>query len=397
MLPTLVPVLCCAAVGTAVASWATESAGQPPRRYGGRTLTEWREQFKVLDPRSDAARQAVPGLVAIIRDPEVEWFTRRQAALALGRIGRPAASAVPSLAALLEGDDPDPTVLGWACQALALFGPEAASATPVLLSIARDSERPLDQRAAALEALSAIGPADSRVIPALIGLLSEPGPQSAALRGLTADSLAVIGPAAAPAVPALLRAAGDPDEMVRGKVFAALGAMRSQAEPAIAALLEALVIDESAAVRDAAAESLARIGHAAVPPLTGILDQDDPEVRWRAAQSLGRIGRRAAPAQEALRRLFKDRDPRVRLYAAEACWKIAADAPRVLPVILEGLAADRRDLRMQAFRLLVSMGPPAADAKPALQRLLDDPRPHVRTAAASALRQLAAFEAAESP
>lgn len=377
-----------------IASAATAVAVAPPqeRRYDGRSLAEWRKQFQVLDPHSVAGRRAVPGLLAIVQDGEVEWFTRRQAALTLGRIGRPAKAAVPVLVGFLAADDCDETTLAWACKALALFGSEAASATPVLIHIAGDVKRPTVQRAAALEALAMIGTADGRVVPVLIELLSESGSDSAAIRGMTADALALIGPAAAPAIPALMRAAGDADELVRGKTLAALGAMRQHAEPALPLLLEALAVDESAAVRDAAGEALAAIGPAALPFLLKFLEEADAELRGRAASTLGRMGRQAVAAIRPLHTALGDSDPAVRLSAAEAVWRISSDAEAVLPVLLAGLTAEEREVRMRAYRLLVGMGPAAAPATPQLQKLAGDPRPSVRTAAVNALRELVEAE-----
>ena len=49
--------------------------------------------MKSLDFQSPEAAVEVPGLIEIVENEAVPWFTRRQAALTLGRIGEPAASA----------------------------------------------------------------------------------------------------------------------------------------------------------------------------------------------------------------------------------------------------------------------------------------------------------------
>ena len=56
------------------------------------TLDQWRSRMKELDPNSPASAAAVPGLLEIVSDVDAPWFTRRQAALTLGRMGTPAAA-----------------------------------------------------------------------------------------------------------------------------------------------------------------------------------------------------------------------------------------------------------------------------------------------------------------
>ena len=89
------------------------------------------------------------------------------------------------------------------------------------------------------------------------------------------------------AVQALVEALNDPEERVRFMAAAALGKVGPTAEPAVPALLEAL---EDKAAGNAAADSLARIGLAAVPGLLDALARGRESVSLRAARALTRIG-----------------------------------------------------------------------------------------------------------
>ena len=378
------------------------------RRYDGLTLDAWREQIKTLDPASPLAAEAVPGLIQIVKDPEAPWYARRQAALTLGRIGAPAARAVPVLIGLLNEQagkarvDADPsanplpssdrpreaeTTSLWATRALALFGPQAKAAAPLLVQRAKDPARAEPERRAALDALARIGPSHPLVVPSLIEILRS-ADQEAEFRALAAEAIGAVGPGASSALPALIRALHERSEPVRRKAAQALGAIGRRAEPAIPALAELLVFDPAPAVRDRAADAMAKIGAPAVAILTGLLRDTDPQTRRRAAGALGSIGPEAKPAVPALRKSLNDENASVRISAAESLWKITTDARLVLPPLLTELQNSDRQVRIRAYRLLLAMG---SDAKPAAARLkemLNDERPYVRQVAAEALKKL---------
>ncbi|MEX0701117.1 MAG: HEAT repeat domain-containing protein [Planctomycetales bacterium] len=372
------------------------------RRYAGRTLDEWRGTMKDLAPADPASAVHVPGLIALVRDPEIPAVTRRQAALTLGRIGPRAADAVPLLIELLSGDsgtnhDPDLATATWAAKALALFGPEARAAAPVLVRLHRDGWRTIGERATAIEALGRIGAAHPAVLPALIETLSAPPSgadrdalrTAAEFRGLAAEALGSIGPPASAAVPALVRAASDEDETVRRRVIAALGAMRDSAAPAIATLVDALAFDESPAVRDAAAAALGGIGAPAVPTLAHLLADRDQEIRLRSAAALADMGALAEPAVPALETALADEVPAVRLRTAQALWKVARKGDRTVPVAVGLLANRDRQLRIAASRLLVEIAPHDARVADSLRELAESDESHIRRAAQETLEKIA--------
>lgn len=373
-----------------------ESDDADERRYAGDTIAEWQARIKNLDPQNPTSAAAVPGLIAIVQDDGVSSFTRRQAALTLGRIGEPATGAVPVLVDLISGDEPEETAV-WAIKSLALFGPQAKSSAPILVDTLQDGRRTPVERQACLEALGRIGTAHPGVVPALILTLQStntgdsPGVDKAApLREGAADAVSLIGPAAAPAIPALIRAARDASEPVRRKAFAALGTMGGHAEIAAPAMVEAMLFDESAAVQDAAEESLAKVGPSVIPALVQLVHDDDEQIRLRAIRCLRRMGTAAAPAASQLRAALQDSDERVRIEAAGALLPIADDPSDILPVLVDGLTSRERAIRMEASRLLTQQGQRAQSAITSVERLLDHESSNVRRLAEETLEKLRA-------
>lgn len=199
-----------------------------------------RRAADVLGRGGDAAREAVPALVAALGD--VDEPTGLNAAYALGAIGE---AAVPALAAALRAEaepvrrhagyglttvgapavaalihasrDTDAQVRALAADALGDMGLPARGAVPVLRDALRDAD-PWVRRQAA-DALGTIGPAAQDAVPALIDTLCDELPY---VRFNAAFALARLGPAAAEAVPGLERLTHDPDRYARGLATIAL-------------------------------------------------------------------------------------------------------------------------------------------------------------------------------
>ncbi len=377
---------------------------EPPpaagKLYDGRSLEEWRQAVKDLSLESSASRSAVPGLIAIVRDRSVPWFTRRQMANTLARLGKYAPEGVPVLIEILDepaSDDSTPRI--WAAKALAIYGPEAGRAAPKLIEMLKNTALPAEERQVTLEALGQIGGAHPRAIPALVETLNLPARADSPeaqndrdiLRELAAEAIAAVGKDAAIAVPVLLRCLHDPRETMRRKSVSALAKIGPAAHPAIPTLVEMLAFDESPAVRDAAETALAGIGSQAVPVLVHLFEDREAELRLRAVRSIGQMKTIARPAAGKLRELLKDPDPQVRFTAAKALWLITEQAEDSIPVFVEALQSPERPLRMEAYRVLtVDLGPAAAAARDDLKPMLGHPESAVRQAARKALERIPA-------
>jgi HEAT repeat protein len=189
---------------------------------------------------------------------------------------------------------------------------------------------------------------------------------------------------------------------------------RTPADPKTVDALIAALKDADPGVRQAAAESLGRIGDArALEPLSGLLGDANVEVRKSAVEALGNLeDPKAIPA---LTRAAGDANPAVRHEAAEALISFdepAAGEPlikllgdsdlRVRLTALEGLSqrGDRRalgplaklvkdpnvEVRARAVRALARYKDPSA--QDGLVTALKDEHPEVRVAAAAGLSEL---------
>ena len=325
--------------------------------YDGLTLEEWRARIQHIRYDQPTAADAVPGLLEIIRDRDVPWYTRRQAALTLGRIGEPAQRAVPVLVEFLNEpvDDGAVSTHLWSIKALALFGGIASEATPVLIEILRSDSRSHLCRLSTLEALGRIGTAHPQTLPAIIEVL-ESGPAADGTsaeerlerRIAAAEVLDLYGGHAALAVPALIAASADESVQLRRAAVYTLGTIGPAADPAVSALVDRMLFDESEEVRDLAATALAGIGTAAEPYLRQLLQDSDVEIRWRAADVLGELGSVDEVTQDVLQDALSDESTLVRLLAAGALWSANEDAALVIPTIIAELGHPDREMRMQA-------------------------------------------------
>ncbi|OYW12622.1 MAG: hypothetical protein B7Z55_18140, partial [Planctomycetales bacterium 12-60-4] len=148
---------------------AATDDGAPDLVVAGDTLRVWRERMSVLVLNDPANTRYVPGLIQIVQRADVPWFTRRQAALTLGRMGPHADTAVPVMIEMLRADNPlpDQETQLWLIKALGLYGPIARDAAPVLIATYRGPEITDLLRLSIIDSLSQIGPAHAAAIPFL--------------------------------------------------------------------------------------------------------------------------------------------------------------------------------------------------------------------------------------
>lgn len=370
------------------------------QRYAGRSLEEWQLRLKRIDPRDPSSRSDVPGMRALLRDADVPWYTRRQAALTLGRMGDYATGAVPDLIRILETeanpDDSEQVDRSWAIKALAIYGDVASAATEDLIRITNAPDSTFGERAACLEALSQIGVAHPDTLPTLLKVLRDVGSipnlsetERRFMEMLAVEGLGVIGPGAAAAVPQLIQATRSDSSELRRLAATTLGRIGPASDVAIPALVDRVFDDESEAVRDAAALALPTCGPRATTALSLILQDEEASQRLRGAKAVGMYETLPDALQAPVRKLLDDPDPTVRVEAAGSLWKSTGDARAVLPVLLEALSESDRQVRLQAVRLFPQLGKAAESAKPQLQLLAEDERRDVRQAASKVLEQLA--------
>lgn len=186
------------------------------------------------------------------------------------------------------------------------------------------------------------------------------------------NALAAIGQ---PVIPALATGLENTNRRVRIACIWALARLdRSRTNALALRTLTVALQDKDARVRQHAAGAIASIkteDAAPVPELNKLLTDADTFVRATAADALGTIGPPARDACPGLKKLLNDGDAYTRQKAAVALWRIEHDAVTALPVLLDVLASDARDLIRDAMETLGEMGPLANDAVPLLRRAIE--------------------------
>ena len=354
--------------------------------------------MKSLDFQSPEAAAEVPGLIALVQDEAVPWFTRRQAALTLGRMGAPAASAVPVLekyatAPIGDGETSPPL---WAIKSLALFGKVAAPATPTLARIVNDSCAAAAVRLMSIEALCRIGNAHPLALATVVHQLQshEPCLDPGRVRSgeeldrvaACIESLELFRGDAQSSVPVLLRYSEDREDRIRRAVAVTLGAIGPRANDAASRLAEMLAADPSSDVRDVAAMALGQIG--GTEWLARLMRQPVPETRERAATGLGYLPISDVVAGESLANARDDDAPSVRIAAIEATERWRSRPALTAPAAAKEIAAPDRHVRLRAIRFLTKLGLKAAPAIPVLELLLNHPDPQVGRSAEKLLETL---------
>jgi HEAT repeat protein/lysophospholipase L1-like esterase len=320
------------------------------------------------------AAPAVPVLVAALDDSS--HAVRAAAAWTLGDIGPAAVPAMPRLDRLLQ--DADALVRSGAAYGLGGLGGAARPSLPSLVSRLEDPDERVRRRAG--DAIAKIGLKADSVAP-LVRMVRD---QTSPGRGLAAEALGRLGPAAHASVPDLMTAVSDPRPDVRWRAVWALGRIGPAAGPAVP-IVRAVLADPDVCWR--AAEALGGIGPGAVeavPDLVALLRDPSSNVRWRAATALGSIG--ARDAGPALAKAARDPMANVRLAAIEALIQLRATRAVAEGAFLAALGDADNRVRLHAVRGLAHLGVPSGAARRALEAAGHDPDENVRAGAAKALR-----------
>jgi HEAT repeat protein len=353
--------------------------------YGGETLEVWRQRFGELNPSSEYAAELVSGLLEIVEDRQVPDALRERAAVTLGRIGKPAVAAVPVLGEILADRNAPLLNRVWAGRALGYFGKYASPATDALIDFLFDEDVPLQHRPVPVEALGLIGSGHPNVVPALLRLFQYTPDEHSSLspgdvtflRELATEAFAMMRDEADVVTPLLMRAVRDPSEVesIRRKSLVAIGQIGSNAAIAIPVLVESLEFDLSDAARDEAARALGKIGEPAYFVMEHYLAHPDPNVRWRIAAACGELKSVPPSIVVALQNTLPDHDEVVRMATLEALSKLATTRDEYLPVAIQLLTSEDRQIRMRAMRLILESRPLPPSATKTLEGLMSHRQP----------------------
>lgn len=134
--------------------------------------------------------------------------------------------------------------------------------------------------------------------------------------------------------------------------------------------------------------------------LAPFLKDGDEEVRLTAVHRLGELEPPAPAAVEALRSVKDDPVPLVRVYVAEALWKLTASADEPVALLIDVLESGDEEgyAEHTALSKLADMGPVADAAIPTLENMArTDSRPAIQRDAAAVLGHIRAEDASDSP
>ncbi|WP_406497403.1 PBS lyase [Streptomyces sp. NBC_00846] len=257
---------------------------------------------------------------------------------------------------------PEPQLAGAAAHVLEeLFGLAAPAADALAARVAADPDSWVQAwpsgptgLGSAVKALARLG--DARAVPALAAALERPEvPHDMGF------AVGHLGAAAAPLAPALRRRLGEVrlDEAaydLAGPLLAGLTALRAgEATPEVLRVLR------------------------------GAPEYRGRRLRTAALRALGSFGPAAHSAAPELRTLLRRPGSVLATEAAQALWAVDGDADAVLPVLIEGLQAERVHERRSAVNALGRLGTRAALTAPRLRALLRHEEPWLRVDAAVAL------------
>jgi HEAT repeat protein len=290
----------------------------------------------------DGRKAAVTGLTRLLgTDPDA--LVRRDAAAALGKIGRDAHAALPLLLARFRSDD-DAGVRKTALDAVAgVVTSEDTDAVDALRPALQDADADV-VRAAAFALANVGGPGSADAVPVLGRTLRE---GDVPTRRLAATALANVARHAEAALPKLTAALADPDAEVRRSAALGLGNMGAKARPALPALLQALDPAEDEDVRKFAAEALSNVDPNDPDVVAALLrvlgEPGNYGVRHRVVWAVERLKEFEQPGVvRALAETLLESGPEARLLRYEAAkvlaLKLGPRVPdRVLDVLLEAL------------------------------------------------------------
>ena len=248
------------------------------------------------------------------------------------------------------------------------------------------SARTPEERYAAADGLADLGSRAQSAAPQLLEALESRDPQ---LRWRAARALGLVGNPQAAA--GLRKHAADENALVRAQSIYALGRLRVEDEPSLAAVVARLT-DPEAMVRRASISALLTIKadrSKVIPLVVKVLEDGDASVVMPALHSLAEAGADVVPAlAEALDH------KEARYWACLILAELGPNAKEAVPALQKVVADERPEVRLEALVALGEIGPDAKPAVPAVVKAMDDPELSVRYAAAFALGKIGDASAA---
>jgi HEAT repeat protein len=311
---------------------------------------------------------------------------RYQAAAVLSGIGPDGAEALPAVQVALEAERGLPTGQLYvfeelAAAALNLGGDPQKVAATVTELLTFDDEG-VRIRAAAM--LARIGRTAGTAVPKLAELLNDRAP---GVRLAAAEALAAVGPAGKAAVPELAKKVEGQDDDLARATIGALRALGPVAAPAVPALAKAIQADERGLCVDAA-QALAAIGPEAGPAVPTLAKQLSnaklrKDERLALLDAVAAIGKSASGSVPAVTKLLGDKDPAIRVAAAETLGRVGVPDAEAVSKLSGTLGDAHLAVRIAGLKALAAVR--AATAAPDIKKLQEaspDPAVKVWTAAA---------------
>lgn len=325
-----------------------------------------------------AADVAVPSLTRALRDKD-NWVSAL-AAEALGEMGEAAEKAVPALMKSLRHINPQ--VRGNAAEALGKMGSAASDAIAALEAACRDTDAGV--RARAVRALAEVQPDNDIGIKRVsIEALHDPDPQ---VRAAVVEVLAILGQPAGAIANMVLDLLDDANDKVKYQVVRAIPKLIGPTPEAIEGLTRRLLEDDSAWVREGAAEALGQLGPAAAsagPALLRVAQTGEVSVREEAMRAIARVQPPETSTAFQVGLLDAAEDIRV---IASAGWMKAAEIPEdVIPSLIDSLRDPAVQVRANAAHALSRLASLPAEAVPRLIECARDANDGLRMNAAMAL------------
>lgn len=248
-------------------------------------------------------------IITLLREGETEERRVAIDVLSRGRYLGPANKLVPILIDLLGEDDPE--LARYAVAPLAYYGRLYPPALRALKIVQNDTERRWELRRRIVDVFSRPPYTEAAADKTVINGKKD---RSGELIRLTRGSREEV-------ISKLKAALNDKDEDFRRNVVVRLGDMNPKAVSAIPNLV-ALFDDERESVRNAASQSLVKIGAPAIPEILKAMRHKSWIARGHAAETLGLMGAKSDKVILALKTMLKDEDPVPRHYAIKALSKI---------------------------------------------------------------------------